>query len=156
MMAYHRLRESGRLLSYRTGWSEWMVGVCGLNAAIFSNGVDRIIFSCNRLFIAAGGVAKVMDLRPFKLASVPLTLQIIYKHVGAMWYISEKPYMHCPFACVNRPESTVACEAFHQVIGHRGFGSPQHRPFASVNRPESSVTCEVFRPVIDHRVFGSR
>ncbi|GIX71432.1 hypothetical protein CEXT_782481 [Caerostris extrusa] len=34
-----------------------------------------------------------------------------------------KKGMHRPFACVNRPESSVNCEAFHQVIGHRGFGS---------------------------------
>ncbi|GIX71424.1 hypothetical protein CEXT_782451 [Caerostris extrusa] len=58
----------------------------------FSGGVDRIIFSPNRLFIAARGVAKVMVLRPFKFASVPFKLQIFYKYVMAMWYISEK---HC-------------------------------------------------------------
>ncbi|GIY03243.1 hypothetical protein CDAR_99061 [Caerostris darwini] len=45
----------GWLLSYRTGWSvikQWRVARFGLNAAVFSNGMDRFIFCCNRLFIA--------------------------------------------------------------------------------------------------------
>ncbi|GIY03242.1 hypothetical protein CDAR_99051 [Caerostris darwini] len=60
--------------------------------------------------------------------SAPLSLEIIYKLVGVLWSISEKLYMegeaHRPFACVNMPESSVTCEAFRPVIGHRGFGSP--------------------------------
>ncbi|GIX71412.1 hypothetical protein CEXT_782391 [Caerostris extrusa] len=84
--------------------------------------MDSIIFRCNRFFIA-GVAAKAMDLRPFKFASVPPHITDNVQHVRVMWCISDKPYMHRPFPCVNRPESSVTCEAFRPVIGHRGFGS---------------------------------
>ncbi|GIY03239.1 hypothetical protein CDAR_99031 [Caerostris darwini] len=62
--------------------------------------------------------------------SIPLNLSTRTELLSAFYTQRALPYFSeiCiskhdgPFACVNRPESSATCEAFQQVISHRGFG----------------------------------